>query len=295
MDVLRTGCRGTWVAQLQELLKKKGYPIKPDGVFGQQTYIAVCQFQQDNGLACDGVVGKATWELINGRAENRQQNTAVSAPPSVVPSNIAADDKPAAKTESTGLNYTDTARLLNIEEAAIRAVCEIESGGRSGFFSDGRPIILFEGHIFWRELKKRGIEPERYQSEYADVLFPKWDKSKYKGGVKEYDRMNVAANIDEDAALCSASWGMFQIMGFNHKLCGYDTVKEYVAAIKANSNNHLLSFAHFLKNTGIDHPLRSLDWAGFAAKYNGPGYKQNQYDVKLQNAYLKHKRLLNIS
>ncbi|GAB6013430.1 N-acetylmuramidase family protein [Viscerimonas tarda] len=185
--------------------------------------------------------------------------------------------------------YEETARLLNVEDAAIRAVCEIESGGRSGFLKDGRPIILFEGHIFWQELKKRGINPEKYQADYSDVLFPKWDKSSYKGGVAEYDRLNKAATIEEEAALCSASWGMFQIMGFNHKLCGYNTVREYVDAIKSDSNNHLRSFARFLKNTGIDKPLRNLDWAVFAAKYNGAGYKQNRYDEKLQNAYLKYK------
>jgi hypothetical protein len=122
------------------------------------------------------------------------------------------------------------------------------------------------------------------------VLFPKWDRTSYKGGVAEYDRMNKAATINKEAAWSSASWGMFQIMGFNYKLCGYNTVQEYVQAIKASSNNHLVSFAHFLKNTGIDKPLRELDWAGFASRYNGPGYQQNQYDVKLQNAYLKYKK-----
>jgi hypothetical protein len=276
MDILRKGCQGKQVAQLQEMLKSKGFPIRPDGVFGQQTYIAVCQFQQRHGLTQDGIVGRDTWNLINGNAP--------------VPS-----AKPAEQDRKPALDYSETAGTLGVEEAAVRAVCEIESGGRSGFFGDGRPIILFEGHIFWRELKKRGVEPEKYQAEYGDVLFPKWDKSKYRGGTAEYDRLNRAAQINEEAALSSASWGMFQIMGFNHKLCGYDTVQEYVEAIKADSNNHLLSFARFLKNTGIDKPLRSLDWAGFAEKYNGPGYRQNQYDVKLQNAYLKYRKQLSNS
>jgi hypothetical protein len=275
MDILRKGCQGRRVAELQEMLKKQGYPVQPDGVFGQQTYIAVCQLQQKAGLAADGVVGSDTWNALNG-----------------TPVTTAATSAPAPQPQPT-LDYAGTVKVLDVEEAAIRAVCEIESGGRSGFFKDGRPIILFEGHIFWQQLKKRGIDPEKYKDEYRDVLFPKWDKSSYKGGVAEYDRLNRAATLNEEAALASASWGMFQIMGFNHKLCGYNTVQEYVQAIKADSNNHLLSFAHFLKNTGIDKPLRSLDWATFASRYNGPGYKQNQYDVKLQNAYLKYKKQLN--
>jgi hypothetical protein len=272
MDILRKGCQGTQVARLQDELKKKGYPVAPDGIFGQQTQIAVYRFQQENGLTPDGVVGKDTWNAI------------VEGGKTAVPTVKAAV-----------LNYAGTAGVLNVEEAAVRAVCEIESGGRTGFFPDGRPVILFEGHIFWSELKKRAIDPVRYQAAYADVLFPKWDRTKYRGGVAEYDRMNRAATINEEAAWCSASWGMFQIMGFNHNLCGYDSVQEYVQAMKADSNNHLLAFAHFLKNTGIDRPLRNLDWSGFAARYNGPGYKQNRYDVKLQNAYLKYKKQSNIN
>jgi hypothetical protein len=31
--------------------------------------------------------------------------------------------------------------------------------------------------------------------------------------------------------------------------------------------------------------LKEHDWAGFARKYNGPGYAENAYDQKLKNAY----------
>jgi hypothetical protein len=266
------------------MLKNRGYPVLPDGVFGQQTYIAVCRLQEKAGLPADGVVGKDTWNAINGGRPGATAPTEQkAAPPTAQP----------AATAPQRLSYTDTARMLDAEEAAVRAVCEVESGGRSGFLKDGRPIILFEGHIFWRELKKRGVDPERHKGVYRDVLFPTWDKTSYKGGMAEYERLSKAASLNEEAALCSASWGMFQIMGFNHKLCGFDTVQDYVEAIRASPDNHLISFAHFLKNTGIDKPLKSLSWAAFAERYNGPGYKQNQYDVKLQNAYLKYKKQLN--
>ncbi len=154
-------------------------------------------------------------------------------------------------------------------------------------------MILFEGHIFWRQLIKQHINPEDYKDEYKDVLFQKWDKTSYKGGAAEYERLNKAASINEEAALCSASWGMFQIMGFNYKACGYDTVQQFVADIKSDSNKHLLSFANFIKyNTDMHKALQNFDWARFAEKYNGPGYKQNRYDEKLQNAYLKYKKQL---
>ena len=259
METVRKGSKGTSVVQLQSFLKKEGYTVQPDGDFGEKTHVAVCRFQQRNGLAADGIVEQKTWGALLRKADK-------------------------------AIDFAKAASFLNIEEAAIRAVCEVESGGRSGFLDDGRPMILFEGHILWRELKRRNINPEAYQDAYSDVLYPRWNRSKYKGGALEYGRLEKASNIDKDAALCSASWGMFQIMGFNYKLCGYDTVERYVEDIKANANNHLLAFAHFIKNSGIDKSLRALNWVEFAKKYNGPGYKLNQYDTKLQKAYLKYKK-----
>lgn len=281
MDILRKGCQGNRVVELQELLRSLGYSIQPDGIFGQQTWLAVCRLQQKAGLAADGIVGKNTWNAIIG---NKNENSITPpAPPRTIPQ----------QEKTSKLNFAEIARLLNVEEAAIRAVSEVESDGRSGFLPDGRPMILFEGHIFWRELKKRGFDPERYQEEYRDVLSPRWDRTSYKGGAAEHDRLRKAARINEEAALCSASWGVFQIMGFNHKACGYETVQEYVADIKAGSDNHLLCFARFLINIGIDDALRNRDWARFAEKYNGPGYRQNRYDEKLLNAYLKYRKQLN--
>jgi hypothetical protein len=69
---LRRGDRGVVVEFLQKLLDKNGYKLSKrpktssgiDGVFGKVTYNAVCQFQKDEGLTVDGVVGKRTWEAL---------------------------------------------------------------------------------------------------------------------------------------------------------------------------------------------------------------------------------------
>jgi g-D-glutamyl-meso-diaminopimelate peptidase len=61
METLSLGSRGPNVKLLQSLLSKIGYnPGSIDGVFGQQTRRAVIDFQVDNGLVPDGVVGPAT-------------------------------------------------------------------------------------------------------------------------------------------------------------------------------------------------------------------------------------------
>jgi len=43
----------------------------------------------------------------------------------------------------------------------------------------------------------------------------------YKEGEAEYERLLRARRINEDAANASTSWGLFQIMGFNHAAWGH--------------------------------------------------------------------------
>ena len=50
-----------------------------------------------------------------------------------------------------------------VEVAAVKAVQEVETGGRGGFFAPGKPAILFEGHIFWKRIEKLNFNPERFR------------------------------------------------------------------------------------------------------------------------------------
>ena len=43
---------------------------------------------------------------------------------------------------------------LGLEPALLKAVQLVEGAGRDGFLVDGRPQILFEGHIMYKEIKK---------------------------------------------------------------------------------------------------------------------------------------------
>lgn len=62
--VLRQGDSGAAVTKLQQLLNAKGINITVDGVFGSATRAAVVQFQQQSGLAVDGIVGPKTWQAL---------------------------------------------------------------------------------------------------------------------------------------------------------------------------------------------------------------------------------------
>lgn len=63
---LRTGARGNFVTILQYLLNQNGANLVVDGNFGGNTQRAVVDFQRNNNLTQDGIVGRNTWnKLLN--------------------------------------------------------------------------------------------------------------------------------------------------------------------------------------------------------------------------------------
>lgn len=64
MSTIRYGNRGNVVKFLQCYLNLYGNTLTVDGIFGSGTQNAVKKFQQDNGLAVDGIVGKNTWRTL---------------------------------------------------------------------------------------------------------------------------------------------------------------------------------------------------------------------------------------
>lgn len=64
--VLRQGSRGPAVVTLQNALNTAFMQsrVNPDGDFGARTHSTVVDFQRQNGLAADGVVGPATWTKL---------------------------------------------------------------------------------------------------------------------------------------------------------------------------------------------------------------------------------------
>ena len=179
--------------------------------------------------------------------------------------------------------FNDSASLLGVEPAVIKAVAEVESSGE-GFLASGFPKILFEPHVFWKELIKRNIIPV-----LSDIAYPKWGSKPYGRNSEQPARLERAIAINKDAALSSASWGKFQIMGFNYELAGFATLDAFVAAMHIDEDQHLHAFVNFVKNKNLVDELQRKDWVGFALGYNGAGYKTNEYDKKLAAAYNKFK------
>jgi hypothetical protein len=175
----------------------------------------------------------------------------------------------------------DAAQDLGVAVAAVRAIAEVESAG-SGMNANGVPKILFEAHHFSRLTKRR------YDKSNPNISSPTWNRKLYKGGDAEHGRLQEAAALDRDAALQSASWGRFQIMGFHWQRLGYPSVQAFVNDMYAGEDGQLRAFTRFIKTDKALHAaLKALDWKGVALRYNGSGYAANKYDQKLAQAYAR--------
>jgi hypothetical protein len=184
------------------------------------------------------------------------------------------------------------AKELRCDEAAIRAVAEVESAG-SGFLENGEPRVLFEGHIFHR------LTNGKYDKSHPDICHPCWDRARYaKGptadirGLGELERLKRASALDEDAALRSASIGRFQILGDNCEECGWLNVKDFWQAMCEDEYMHLAAFANLVATFNLEGALRAHNWKVFARVWNGPRYAENKYDIKMAQAYTNHEIII---
>ncbi len=177
----------------------------------------------------------------------------------------------------------DDAAKIGCEVEAVMAVAAVESRG-GGFDPEGFPKTLFEGHWFYK------LTGGKFAQSHPTLCFPKWTRQFYgKTWQEEKARLAQAMALDRNAAMMSASWGMFQIMGFNHVKAGFKTPHEFVNAMCKSEDAQLGAFTNYIINTGLADEMRDKRWADFARLYNGPEYAQNKYDTKLAAEYAKAK------
>ena len=173
--------------------------------------------------------------------------------------------------------------LLNVGEPEIWAVLSVETHG-FGYLRDRRPQILFERHVFSKRTAAK------HDKKHPNVSGP---RGGYQGGAAEYDRLAAAMALNEEEALKSASWGLAQVMGFNHRVVGADTVHAMVEKFVESEDNQLEALGNFIMaHAKCRIGMQRRDWASFAACYNGPDFRRNDYDNRLAAAFEKARRML---
>src|SRR5262245_14290818 len=189
---------------------------------------------------------------------------------------------------SAGLTAALNALGLGAGDAAyIWAIAEVETAGVTqgfGFRADRRPQMLFERHKF------RDFTGGQFNQQAPDISGP---PGGYGSIAAQYSRLEKAIDLcvvnglSLEAALESASWGMGQVMGFNHLAAGFPTAAAMVTSFTESEDAQLLGQAAFLVANDLADALRDQDWQTFAIGYNGPRYWEHQYDVKLAQQYAR--------
>lgn len=183
---------------------------------------------------------------------------------------------------------------IGVGEDVVHAIMDVESRGY-GFDKRGRPIILFERHVFYRCLQKHA--PGKLAAAKAAGLAVKgWSRATY--SQDQYALLARAMEIDETCALMAPSWGLGQVLGENYAMCGYETPQAFVRAMMDDEDNHLEAMIAFIKSAGLAKACRELEaaktWEQMVAAgrkiargYNGTQYAKNNYHIRIAQAFRK--------
>ena len=184
---------------------------------------------------------------------------------------------------ATDSDYLDVALMIGVEEAAFRAVCDVEARSSGFGNSVAAPIMLYEPHIAYR----RTHGSERQALVNAGVAYAKWGTRKYpRSQQSRYYQLETAISICGDKAFEFASYGLPQMMGFNFAACGFSSAVDLFEEFKTGERAQLQAMGRFIaSNKKMLEALKQKDWMTFKRLYNGPG--KNDYHVRLRVAYQK--------
>lgn len=182
-----------------------------------------------------------------------------------------------------------------IQPAALLAIVEVETGGKT-FEVDGRtPQFLYERHVAWREATKIG-QGILNAFRRAGLAIPHWDRAtQYKDQRSSAMRLQLigrARAIHEEVADRSASWGLGQTMGNLAESLGFPNAVAMVEHMTGSVSGQIDCMVRELKHTNLVKSLNAHDWTRVARVYNGPGYAANKYDAKLADAFARWSRKL---
>jgi peptidoglycan hydrolase-like protein with peptidoglycan-binding domain len=261
---LKRGDSGENVRMVQKALNEKtnlASPLVTDGDFGPSCEAALRAYQKQNNLQVTGIYG-TNENVVLGELIDRKF--------------LMLDD------------IEHIASIEGLPSSVLKAFSEVE-GNHDGFFTNGLPVILFERHKFYKALSDK-FGTAKADSIASDICNK--TPGGYIGGIKEYDRLNRAIGIDRECAQASASWGMFQLMGFNYKACGYNTLDTFITDMYTSEDLQLAATVNFIKaNPALHKAIVNKDFVGIAQNYNGRSEADHtpSYHEKLAAAEAKYK------
>lgn len=205
------------------------------------------------------------------------------------PSTSTSTSSTPPKTHSGNLEQVirNFAKKHGLEYNAVYAITMVESGGGT-FYGNGHPIVCFEGHKFLEYYKTvlhyKESDIEKLKKENPDLFYPYSDRKNHPHGASIF---STAYAFNSDAAIWATGFGFGQVQGFNYKSGGFKSLDEFYKA-QFTFEGQVTAFIGFLEdNKHLIKAIKNKNWAKFAEGYNGPSYKDTNYDVKMKTEYEK--------
>jgi hypothetical protein len=181
-------------------------------------------------------------------------------------------------------DYRVLAARTGLDAPTLYAVRMVEGSPLGGFGPDGRPRILFERHVF------RRLTGGAFDAAHPRVSNP--EPGGYAHGQEEtWAQLEEAYALDPEAAYKATSFGLFGILGQNHKTLGFDSPGEMVWFMSQSETHQLEVFVRYLEQDKLLSFLKDKDWARFARRYTGSGISAAHAE-KLERAYAEGVRNL---
>lgn len=189
----------------------------------------------------------------------------------------------------TNENYKWIADELGCEPEMVIAVSKVECK-REPFDEDGFPAILFEKHVFYRNLEPHSLAIQ-YTRDYPSICGRTgYGKGRYGTYDEQRVRFSKAFALNKQAAMEGCSWGPFQELGENWEELGFKDVGEFVDTMKNGLFGACIIFIKSIKMRGLINAFKTRKYALIARKYNGSGYAKFNYDGQIEDQYLIAKK-----
>ena len=174
---------------------------------------------------------------------------------------------------------------IRVDPKVVWAIISIESVGDFEI-GDGKIRILLERHqVFKHAFKFYGLNEARAMwMRCPGVCNPRaGGYGKYRD---QYRRLASAVRCcGAEVAHLGTSFGAFQIMGFNHAVCGYDSAvamsDDFHARPVDAQVEGFIKFCVAYKNGKLIKAMRDVDYQRIARIYNGRLFARNRYAKRL--------------
>ena len=173
---------------------------------------------------------------------------------------------------------------LRIEYEVLVAIAKQESSSTS--FRFGLPVMLFEGHVFERCIRKAGYSPSSLISDnrkLGDIIkiTPYRKYGSYRNQKRRYE---LATSVDQECAIMACSWGKFQLLGENWEMVGCESANDLFRTMGTEQGQLDLFIAYLRAKDGLVEALRDKDWLRIKQLYQG--YKQHDRNNDGQDDYV---------